>query len=164
MSDAKVTSRAGGIGALMCCVCVVVTAGCAGAHDDGAEQPVMAGEAQVRSVDGIARVGRTKVPWSEVVGRNVTAEGIAWGGGKDYGDRRVIMDGETVYIDPELPLNDDDLGKLVSVEGVLHKERIEARAPNTQGSERPFDMYTIKQARWAEIPQVRQPWLEVQLD
>jgi hypothetical protein len=115
-------------------------------------------DSQLRSKD--KQSGSLGKPWSQIVGKKVVIEGIAWEGGKEDIGGVVLLDSARMYIDNGKFSENNAIGKLVRVVGILAVHHIAKAPPDDQGYPEDTDMYYIKNPKWEIINSVKWPWLQ----
>jgi hypothetical protein len=108
----------------------------------------------------VANVKPAPKRWSDVIGRRVQIEGIAWGAIEKGWGPYVIMNGSRVYVDSPDFLKGDVEGKLVRVNGVLQAQRIQRSPPGAQGAAVDFTIYKLSPAQSEKIERVTWPWMQ----
>ena len=127
------------------------------AIDEREENPL----ASHQSHESLAIEGKYKIPWKEVVGRQLIAQGIAWGRSEKGLGERVILDGTTIYIAPPAVLDRQD--RLVEVSGRLEKLHVPPAPSTSQGfGQKGLAYYAISGAKLRYIDAVSSPHLVVQ--
>jgi hypothetical protein len=101
-------------------------------------------------------------PWSEVAGRTVRFDGVAWEVHKGYGS------GDNVFMESAIiPVKGVDfnrggyVGKMVRMIGVLEKTLIQKSPPGYQGLGQDTVHYSVKITKWELIDRIERPYLEV---
>jgi hypothetical protein len=109
------------------------------------------------------RNGRKDPPrrWSELVGKNVAVEGIAWGSFEKGWGEYVILHSAKVYV-PGADFNEHRMhGKLIRVEGTLKTATARRARPGASGPSEDFSYFLIERPRITAISEVTWPWLHV---
>jgi hypothetical protein len=79
-----------------------------------------------------------------LLGKKVTAEGLAWGSGsKGLGERVVLPSGISIYFTGTKYSRLHRNGRLVRVVGRISVEQMKPAPPNAQGYTEPFDYYAL---------------------
>lgn len=103
---------------------------------------------------------KVRKPWSDIVGKRVHAEGLAWGALDKGLGPRVILDNAVVHVSGIDYLKRDLNGKTIRVEGILRIEHVKAAPPGAQGFGGDFSYYFIEADRAEAIERVSAPWLQ----
>lgn len=102
-------------------------------------------------------------PWSEIVGKRVQAEGLAWGAFEKGLGPRVILDHVAISVRGVDFVKRDLNGKTVRVEGILRVEHARAAPVGAQGRREDIWIYHIDAERVEPIERVEWPWLQESL-
>lgn len=103
----------------------------------------------------VERGTKRTVEWDDMVGQVVRVDGLAWGAyAKGLGQHLVLPHGQ-VYVRGVDYSQQDLNGRLLQVEGVLRKARVEAAPPGVQGYGRGFDYFYLDAVNVAHIDQVK---------
>ncbi len=98
--------------------------------------------------------------WSEVVGKKVVIEGVAWGSLEQGFGEYVLLDGPRVYVENAGFLDKKAYGGLVRVMGKLTLEVIPAAKPLSQGPTNEVQIYKLREVTWEKIDRVDWPWMK----
>jgi hypothetical protein len=104
---------------------------------------------------------KIREPWREVVGKQVTVDGLAWGAHEKGLGPRVILDRSAVYVENVDYLKAKVNGKLVRITGTLRFRQIDP-APQAAQSFGPKSVtyYAIEVESMFLIDQVETPWMQ----
>ncbi|MEX0704158.1 MAG: hypothetical protein WD069_18815 [Planctomycetales bacterium] len=120
---------------------------------------VLSSDALAQTAPQVLDGRQVQKPWSQLVGRRVAAEGLAWGAvEKGLGPYLVLPHGR-VHVANFDSLQAGAEGKLVRMTGVLRVKRAPRAAPGAAGFDREFDYYSIDAEQWRIVDRVELPGL-----
>jgi hypothetical protein len=107
--------------------------------------------------------GKKEAPrrWSELVGKTVSVEGIAWGSFEKGWGEYVILHSAQVYV-PAANFNERRLqGKLVRVEGILRMAKVGRAKYGSAGPNQEVTYFVIDRPKITAIAEATWPYLQI---